>query len=72
MRSFFAPLVVPRPKAPGPRPQTPSPFGLLLITAGLIGSRRWFQVAIGGSMTLVVAVLVYSYVIWRDEQRGRA
>lgn len=45
-------------------------IGLLLITAGLIGSRRWFLVAIGGSMTLAVAVVVYSYVIWRGEQRG--
>jgi uncharacterized membrane protein len=44
-------------------------IGVLLIAAGLIGSRRWLLVAIYGTLALAVTILVYSYVIWRGEQR---
>ena len=42
--------------------------GLLLIAAGIMGSSRWFLVAIVGSIGLALVVLVYSYVVWRSEQ----
>lgn len=47
-------------------------IGVLLIAAGIIGSRRWFMVAVLGSMAMAIAILVYSYVIWRGEQRPGA
>lgn len=43
--------------------------GLLLVVAGLMGTPRWFYVAIVGGVAMMLVVLVYSYVIWRDEQR---
>jgi len=43
-------------------------IGLLLFVAGLVGSARWLLVAVGGSSTLVIVVLVYSYVLWRAER----
>lgn len=43
--------------------------GLLLVIAGLTGSPLWIAIAIGGAMAMVFAVLVYSYVLWRGEQR---
>jgi uncharacterized membrane protein len=43
--------------------------GLLLIVAGFMGTHRWLLVAIWGSMALAIGLLVYSYVIWRGEQR---
>lgn len=43
--------------------------GLLLVLAGIIGSTRWVFVAICGAFAMVMVVLVYSYVIWRAEQR---
>lgn len=43
--------------------------GALLIVAGVIGTARWLYVAIGGAAALVLVVLLYSYVIWRSEQR---
>jgi uncharacterized membrane protein len=45
-------------------------MGILLIGAGLAGTRRWVLVAIWGSAALVLAILVYSYVIWRGERPG--
>jgi immunity protein, SdpI family len=44
-------------------------MGLLLIGAGIIGTHRWFLVAIWGSMVLAIGLLVYSYLLWRGEQR---
>lgn len=44
-------------------------IGLLLVVAGTIGSPRWFLVAICGAIAMVTVVLVYSYVVWRAEQR---
>lgn len=43
-------------------------IGLLLFVSGLMGSARWLFVAIAGSSTLVIVVLVYSYVLWRAER----
>ena len=43
-------------------------LGLLLIVAGLVGTPRWTYVAVGGGVAMTLVVLVYSYVIWRDEQ----
>lgn len=45
--------------------------GTLLVVAGIVGSERWFWIAIGGSMAMAIGILVYSYVLWRAEQPGR-
>jgi hypothetical protein len=45
--------------------------GVLLIAAGLVATRIWLVAAIGGSMLLVLFLLVYSYVIWRSEQDSK-
>jgi uncharacterized membrane protein len=45
--------------------------GVLLIAAGLVATRIWLVAAIGGSMLLVLFLLVYSYVIWRSEQNSK-
>jgi len=42
-----------------------------LMVAGLMGTARWLTVAIEGAFDLAMFVLVYSYVIWRAEQRPR-
>lgn len=44
-------------------------IGLLLVLAGAVGSTRWVLVAICGAFAMVLFVLIYSYVIWRAEQR---
>lgn len=44
-------------------------MGLLLITAGIMGTHRWFVVAISGSVVMAIGLLVYSYLLWRGEQR---
>jgi uncharacterized membrane protein len=44
--------------------------GALLVIAGIMGTARWFYVAIGGGVALVLVVLVYSYVVWRSEQQA--
>ena len=43
--------------------------GLLLITAGAIGTTIWLRVAIAGALVLVVGAFVYSWWAWRDENR---
>jgi uncharacterized membrane protein len=45
--------------------------GVLLIAAGLVATRIWLVASIGGSMILVLLLLVYSYVIWRSEQNSK-
>lgn len=45
-------------------------IGLLFVGAGLLGTARWLYVALGGALTLMIALLVYSYLIWRSEQRA--
>jgi len=44
--------------------------GLLLMLAGFLGSPLWLWIAIGGAVALAAVVLVYSYVVWRAEQRA--
>jgi uncharacterized membrane protein len=46
-----------------------SAVGLMMIVAGLTGSPLWIAIAIGGAVAMAFAVLVYSYVVWRGEQR---
>lgn len=46
--------------------------GLLLILAGIVGMARWVYVAFAGAMAMAITVLVYSYLIWRSEQGGKA
>jgi immunity protein, SdpI family len=43
-------------------------LGLLLVVAGIMGTHRWFLVAICGGMALVIGLLAYSYLLWRGEQ----
>jgi len=45
-------------------------IGTLLIAAGALGTAKWFYVAIGGAAVLVMVVLVYSYLVWKAEQRA--
>jgi immunity protein, SdpI family len=44
-------------------------MGLLLIIAGVVGSTRWLIGAFAGSVVLALGLLVYSYLLWRAEQR---
>lgn len=46
-------------------------IGILLALAGVAGAAFWLKTAIAGSLVLVLAILVYSYVVWRSEQRER-
>jgi hypothetical protein len=41
-----------------------------LIIAGLTGSALWITIAITGGISLAVGVFLYSYLLWRGEQRG--
>ena len=41
-----------------------------LIIAGLTGSALWITIAIAGAISMVVVVMLYSYLLWRGEQRG--
>jgi uncharacterized membrane protein len=43
--------------------------GFLLIIAGLTGSALWITIAITGGISLAVGVFLYSYLLWRGEQR---
>lgn len=43
--------------------------GLLLVIAGLTGSPLWITIAIAGGITLAISVVLYSYILWRGEQR---
>lgn len=43
--------------------------GFLLVIAGLTGSSLWITIAIAGGVTLAVSVILYSYILWRGEQR---
>lgn len=45
-------------------------IGLLLIAAGVMGTAKWFYIAIGGAGALVMVVLVYSYLAWKSEQHA--
>ena len=45
-------------------------IGGLLVVAGLMGTAGWLYVALGGAGALVIVILLYSYIIWRAEQRS--
>jgi len=45
-------------------------IGGLLVVAGLMGTAGWLYVALGGAGALVIVILLYSYLIWRTEQRS--
>jgi uncharacterized membrane protein len=46
-------------------------MGALLAMAGIAGTQFWLVLAVAGSLVLVLAILVYSYVLWRAEQRSK-
>lgn len=43
--------------------------GFLLVIAGLTGSSLWINIAVIGGITLAISVILYSYILWRGEQR---
>lgn len=45
-------------------------IGALMVVAGVLGTARSLYLAVGGSLTLVVGLLLYSYLIWRSEQHS--
>jgi len=45
--------------------------GLLLIGAAIANTESWLKVAIGGGIAMAISVVVYSFIVWKNEQSAK-